>query len=112
MGRGRFLGEFEQLVLLAVARLGPDSYGMTIRREIQRRTGRSISLAPVYTTLNRLEKKGYLSSRTGEPTPIRGGRAPRHFRIEPAGVRALEESRRMFDQMWEGVKFNPRPEAT
>ncbi len=107
MAKGRFLGEFEQLVLLAVARLGPESYGMTIRREIQRCSGRSVSLAPVYATLSRLEAKGLVRSRTGEPTPVRGGRAPRHFELQPAGVRALQESRGMLDRMWDGLQFEP-----
>lgn len=107
MPKGRFLGEFEQIVLLAVARLGPDSYGMTIRREIERRSGRTVSLAPVYSTLDRLERKGYVKSRAGEPTPVRGGRAPRHFEIQPPGVQALRRSRQMIDRMWEGLQFEP-----
>jgi DNA-binding PadR family transcriptional regulator len=107
MARGELLGEFEQIVLLAVARQRGDGYGMTIRREIEVRTGRVVSIGPVYETLRRLELKGYIRSRPGIPTPIRGGRATRHFAILPPGIHALEESRRMLESMWEGVRFKP-----
>lgn len=112
MGKGEFLGEFEQVVLLAVACLEGKGYGMTIRREIEERTARRVSIGPVYSTLRRLEGKGYLSSRVGEATPVRGGRATRYFRIDPTGIRALQASRTMLDQMWEGVWFEPQREGT
>ena len=105
MGKGDFLGEFEQVVLLAVARLQGDGYGMTVRKEIERRTGREVTIGSVYATLARLEEKGFAASWEGEPTATRGGRARRHFRIEPAGVRALQSSRGMLDAMWDGVPF-------
>ena len=89
MPRGDFLGSLEQIVMLAVMRLGADAYGMTVRREIEARTGREISIGAVYATLERLEAKGYVSSFTGEPTAERGGRAKRHFEIEAAGHQAL-----------------------
>jgi len=92
MSKGEYLGEFEQLVLLALLRLGENAYGMTIRREIQDKTGRHVSLGAVYTTLNRLEEKGYVSSWVGEPTPERGGRAKRFFKINAAGARALKQA--------------------
>jgi len=104
-----FLGEFEQVVLLAVAQLGEDGYGTTIRREIDRRTGRRVSIGAVYATLSRLEDKGYLSSWHGDATPKRGGRSKRHYRLEPAGERALSATRQMLDRMWEGVDLGPRP---
>lgn len=111
MGKGEFLGEFEQIVLLAVVRLGGDGYGMTIRREIERRTRRSVTIGPVYSTLRRLESKGYIQSSTGDPTPVRGGRATRHFRACAEGVEALRAARGMLDQMWEGVQLEPSRES-
>jgi DNA-binding PadR family transcriptional regulator len=108
MGKGEYLGEFEQVVLLAVARLAGHGYGMTIRREIQARTGRRVTLGPVYATLHRLELKGYVHSRAGAPTAVRGGRAARHFEIMPAGVAALKESKGMLEVMWEGLRFLPQ----
>ena len=86
------LGEFEQLILLALLRLGSDAYGMRIRREIQERTERPTSLGAVYTTLDRLETKGFVSSWVGEPTPERGGRAKKFFKIEAGGRAALKRS--------------------
>lgn len=109
MGKGSFLGEFEQIVLLAVARLSTHGYGVTIRREIERRTGRDVTIGAVYATLSRLEEKGLASSREGDPEPRRGGRARRHFQVEPAGARALESSRGMLDRMWDGVELDPGP---
>jgi DNA-binding PadR family transcriptional regulator len=92
MPRGDLLGSLEYIVLLALVRLGPDAYGMTVRREIETRAGRNLSIGAVYATLDRLEAKGYVSSTVGEPTAARGGRAKRHFRIEAAGERALKTS--------------------
>jgi PadR family transcriptional regulator, regulatory protein PadR len=80
MPRGDLLGSLECVVLLALVRLGPEAYGMTVRREIEKRTGRDISIGAVYATLERLETKGFVSSFTGEPTAERGGRAKRLFR--------------------------------
>jgi PadR family transcriptional regulator, regulatory protein PadR len=87
------LGRFEEIVLLALGRLREGAYGVPIRREIAERTGRDVSFGAVYTTLERLERKGYVSSRMGDPTPERGGRAKRYFQIEAPGIRALNESR-------------------
>jgi len=109
MGKGSFLGEFEQIVLLAVARLGDDGYGVTIRREIERQADRDVTIGAVYATLSRLEEKGLASSREGDAEPRRGGRARRHYRIEPAGVRALQAARGMMDRMWDGVDFEGEP---
>ncbi|MEQ9398442.1 MAG: helix-turn-helix transcriptional regulator [Longimicrobiales bacterium] len=110
MGKGDFLGEFEQVVLLAVAHLDGAGYGVSIRKEIERRTDRDVSVGSVYATLTRLEEKGLTSSHEGDPTPRRGGRARRHYRIEPAGVRALQASRGMLDAMWDGADFDARPD--
>lgn len=103
MPRGEFLGSLEQIVMLAVLRLGGDAYGMTVRREIEARTGRDISIGAVYATLERLESKGYVSSFTGEPTAERGGRAKRHFRIEAPGQRALSASQDALRSMSAGL---------
>lgn len=105
MGKGEYLGEFEQIVLLALARLGENAYGVAIHEEILATTGRDVSIPAVYVTLSRLEDKGYVSSRTGEPTPTRGGRARRFYRIERAGVQALEQTKTMLDRLWRGVQF-------
>lgn len=93
------LGRFEELVLLALVRLRENAYGVPIRREIADRTGRDVSFGAVYTTLERLERKGYVSSRMGDPTPERGGRAKRYFQIEAPGIRALERSRKTIASM-------------
>src|SRR5438105_15966235 len=99
---GDRLGQFEELMLMATVRLGEKAYGVTIRKEIAERTGRDVSIGAVYTTLDRLERKGYVSSRTGEPTPERGGRAKRYFKIEAPGATALNESREVAARMLEG----------
>jgi DNA-binding PadR family transcriptional regulator len=111
MTRGAYLGEFEQVVLLAVQRLEGQGYGMSIRREIEERTGRGVSIGAIYATLERLEKKGYLSSWEGESTPVRGGRSRRHFELRPEGGDALLRSRGMLDRMWDGVEIVGGPEA-
>ena len=99
------LGEFEQLVLLALVRLGPDAYGATIRREIEARTGRDLAISAVYVTLDRLEIKGLVKSRIGEPTPQRGGRRRKHFALQPAGRRAITVACRTFTLMTEGLEI-------
>src|SRR5688572_329608 len=90
------LGEFEHLILLALVRLGPDAYGATVRREIEEHAGREVSISAVYTTLERLEQKGLVRSRIGEPTPERGGRRRKHFDLLPLGARALKAAYRAF----------------
>ena len=86
------LGEFEQLVLLTLLRLGASGYGVTVREELQRRAGRPVSLGTVYKTLVRLEAKGLVSAHIGEPTRERGGRRKKHYTITLAGRRALQRS--------------------
>jgi DNA-binding PadR family transcriptional regulator len=103
MPRGELLGSLEHIVLLAVARLGTDAYGMTVRQEIHNRTGRDLSIGAVYATLERLERKGFVSSRRGEPTAERGGRAKRHFQIEADGEEALATSQDAIRQMTVGL---------
>ena len=101
MAKREYLGEFEQVVLLAVMRLGGDAYGVTIRKEIKERTGRTVSIGAIYPTLNRLEEKGYVSSTIGGSTAERGGRSKRQVTLEPAGLEALKRSRNMIDSLWE-----------
>jgi DNA-binding PadR family transcriptional regulator len=102
MGR-KGLGEFENIVISAVLRLGDNAYGMTIRREIEERTDESVSIAAVYTTLERLEKKGMVSSRVGETTTSRKGQPKKYFRVEAAGAHALNASRERLTKMWGGT---------
>jgi len=97
------LGEFEQLLLFALLRLEDDAYGVTIRREIERRTSRSVAVGAVYTALQRLEDRGLVSSRIGEPTAERGGRRKRYYRLEPAGARALAASYENLREMSKGL---------
>jgi DNA-binding PadR family transcriptional regulator len=107
--KGEFLGEFEQLVLLALIRLGDEAYGMSVRRELEARAGRDVSIGAVYATLDRLESKGLVRSRIGDPSADRGGRAKRCFIITGAGARALERSQQALRQMLDGLppRWNP-----
>lgn len=98
------LGEFEQVVLIALLRLGADAYGAVVRREIERRTGRQVSYSAVYATLDRLVKKGLVRSRVGEPSARRGGRRKKYFELESAGARALSTSYRSFKSLIRGVE--------
>ena len=100
------LGDFEQLVLLGVLRLEPDhtSYCAAIRLEIHARSGRDVSINAVYTTLDRLEGKGLLESWIGEPTPQRGGRRRKFYRLRPAGLAALRQTYRAFTAMTDGLQ--------
>lgn len=97
------LGEFEQMVLLAILHVEGETYGVPIVDEIERRTGRSVSRAAVYVTLRRLEKRGLVSSWMSEPTGERGGKARRCVRVEPEGLRLLGEARRAMDSMWKDL---------
>jgi PadR family transcriptional regulator len=94
------LGDLEHLVLLAVLRLGQDAYGIPILDEVSARSGRDVSRATIYVALKRLERKGLLASRLGDSTPERGGRAKRFFKLRPAGLKALRDSRAMFLNLW------------
>lgn len=98
------LGEFEQLVLLALMRLEPEAYGVAIRDEIESRTGRSVALGAVYTTLLRLEDKRLVATRLGDPTPHRGGRRKKYYRPLAAGRRELAASLAAIRNMTHGLK--------
>lgn len=111
MGHGDQLAAFEQLVLLALLSLEDDeAYGMNIRRVLLEEAGRDVSVPTVYSALDRLESKGFVTSRLGDPTPERGGRAKKLFRVEPEGVQALREVRRTLESMWElgGLDMDPQ----
>ena len=97
------LGEFEQLVLLALYRQGREGYGVSICQDITDRTGRDVSLGAVYKTLERLETKGLVASHVGEPTPERGGRRKKHYRLLARGHRALQVSLQALRRMTEGL---------
>ena len=104
------LGSLELAALLAVARLGDDAYGLSVRRDLIERTRRDHSAGAVYTTLQRLEDKGLLASHTGAPLPVRGGRARRHFTITGAGARAIRAAERQASALWAGVgDMSPKP---
>src|SRR4029450_5919905 len=102
MKRG-VLGGFELLVLLALIRLGDDAYGVPISNEIEASSGRSVSIGSIYITLDRLERKGLVSSTLGEPTSARGGRAKTYFRITAKGLREVRQARRTLGRLWRGV---------
>ena len=98
------LGEFEQVVLLAILRLGERAYAIPIREEIEERTGRSVARGALYTALERLETKRCLRSRMSDPLPERGGRSRRYFTVTPAGMAAIRASRRNLMKMWQGLE--------
>ena len=104
MSRREHLGEFEQIVLLAILRVREDAYGVPIRLEIENRTGRSVTVGALYRTLDRLEEKGYVTSSFGDPTPARGGRSRRYFKLRPIGLRTLRASRDVLTAMWDGLE--------
>jgi DNA-binding PadR family transcriptional regulator len=98
-----YLGEFEHIVVLALLRLEDQAYGVTVRQEIQSRTNREVSIGAVYATLDRLEAKGYVKSRLGDPTPERGGRSKRFFRVTAQGVEAVSRTQSALRSMTEGL---------
>jgi DNA-binding PadR family transcriptional regulator len=99
------LGTFEQAVLLAAVRLGEDAYGRAILKAVQLRLERDVAAGAVHATLERLERKGLLSSRLGPGTPVRAGRAKRYYRVQPAGIRALNDARRTVNKIWSGMRW-------
>jgi PadR family transcriptional regulator PadR len=103
-----YLGEFEHIVVLALLRLSDEAYGVTVRQEIEERTGREVSIGAIYATLARLETKGYVSSYLGDPTPERGGRSKRFFRVTAKGVAAVNRTHRALQSMTEGLRLARR----
>jgi PadR family transcriptional regulator PadR len=105
--KGTYLGEFELVVLLSLARLDKPSSGMPIYDEICKTTGRDASVHSVYVTLGRMEKKGYVTSRAGDPSLEggAGGRARKCYELLPVGVSALQQSRAMYDSLWAGIRL-------
>ncbi len=99
------LGEFEQLILLAILRLGDEAYGVTIRAELADRAGRVVAPGAMYTALERLEAKGLVASRMGDPTPQRGGRAKRYVTVTAAGVKALRRSVQAYERLLDGLNL-------
>ena len=99
----QLLTDFELMILLATLRVGQDAYGVPIAEEIERTGGRRVVLGAVYTALDRLERNGWVSSRIGEPTPERGGRAKRYFAVTPQGLRAVKDTRRALVALWTNV---------
>ena len=106
------LGDFEQLVLMGVLRLGEQAYGAAIRQEIHARSGRDVSINAVYTTLDRLESKGLVESWVGDPTPQRGGRRRKFYALRPSGLAALRQAYRAFTAMADGFEARLDVSAT
>ena len=98
-----YLGEFEQLILFSLVRLGHDAYGVRVRQEIEARTERTVSAGAVYTALGRLEDRGFVRSWLGETAPRRGGRRRKYYAVEPSGAAALEKSFHRVQTMAEGL---------
>lgn len=103
MKRTGYLGELEQMILLAVLQLNGDAFGTNVLQELSERVGRKVSRGALYVTLDRLEEKGMLTSHLGNPTPRRGGKPKRYLTVTPAGLAALRRSRTAWMQLWEGL---------
>ncbi len=106
------LGTLELAAMLAVARLASNAYGLAVRKDLAERTGRDLSVGALYTTLGRLEKKGFLISRTSEPTPVRGGRSRRMYQVTSAGAQAIREAEQHSVSIWAGLGSPIIPETT
>ncbi|MEP0984211.1 PadR family transcriptional regulator [Ekhidna sp.] len=101
-----YIGEFEELVLLTIANLAKDAYGVAILNDITERANRKLSIGALHSTLTRLEEKGYISSYLGEPTNERGGRRKRYFELTDSAVTELNNMKALRDQLWAGSKVN------
>jgi PadR family transcriptional regulator, regulatory protein PadR len=110
MAKGDYLGEFEIYVMLALAHLAPDAYGVTIRQEITRRTGREVAIGAVYATLSRLEEKRLVRHTLSDPLPVPGGRTRKHFTLTASGERAPAHAAGMLGRMMQG--WRPRPQSS
>lgn len=103
------LGDLEQIVMLATLRLEGDGYGVTIQDVIRRATGRDPTIGTIHKTLVRLEAKGMIASRMGEPSPVRGGRAKRFYKVTPAGLKALRASMNAIRRLADGLSVGLEP---
>jgi PadR family transcriptional regulator PadR len=99
----RFLTDFELMIMLAILRVRERAYGVPIAREIEETAGRRVTLAAVYLALDRLQQHKLVASELGDPTPERGGRAKKFFRVTPAGLRAVRQTQRAFVALWHGI---------
>jgi PadR family transcriptional regulator PadR len=99
-----YLGEFEHIIVLALLRLEDRAYGVTVRQEIQFRIKRDVSIGAVYATLDRLERKGFVKSHRGDPTPERGGRSKRFFRVTAKGIEAVNRAQHALQSMTAGLE--------
>jgi PadR family transcriptional regulator, regulatory protein PadR len=102
-----FVGQFEEILLLAILHLGEQAYGARVRQAVEEAMEKSVAIGAVYTTLDRLERKGYVSSWQGEPTPERGGRAKRYFRVEGAGEQVLKDTQGARERLTAGLILDP-----
>ncbi|HEY4354490.1 MAG TPA: helix-turn-helix transcriptional regulator [Acidobacteriaceae bacterium] len=100
MGERDYLGELELMVMLAVARLGDEAYGVPVSRELEKHRKRDVALSSVYAALDRLEAKGLVTFRVGEATPERGGRAKRYFQVTREGLQAIRQTRHVLMNLW------------
>ena len=104
MSKRGYLGNFELMVMLVLIRLGENAYGIPIAHEIEMKSGREVSLGSIYATLERLEAKGLVSSKLGEPTQERGGRAKKFFGVTAKGMREVSETQRVLKLLWQGLR--------
>jgi DNA-binding PadR family transcriptional regulator len=103
-----YLGEFEELTLLAVKAIGEPTYGVPVQQYVERAAGRAVSMGAVYATLTRLESKGLLTSVQGDPTPARGGKRKRLYDVTPEGMRAVRDLKKMRDRLWRAIELGAR----
>ena len=106
--KDEYLGEFEELTLLAVRALGEPAYGVPVQQFVERATGRAVSMGAIYATLTRLEAKGFLTSIQGEATATRGGKRKKLFQVTPDGLRIARESRRIRERLWHAIEDGRR----
>jgi DNA-binding PadR family transcriptional regulator len=103
MAQRGYLGEFELMILLSVIHLGEEAYGVPISREIEKQRGRDVSVGSIYAALERLENKGLISSSLGSPSPERGGKAKRYFRVTKVGIRQVHETCKVLNELWRRI---------
>ena len=103
MFKGNNLGEFEEIVMLTIGILGENAYGLAVKEEIEARLKRSVSMGALHTGLYRLEEKGYLKSKLGKPTNVRGGKPKRFFAVTNGGQKALKKAMESRQQLWKDI---------